>query len=315
MSKAFVAVQVALTVLLLAGAALFARSLLLIVSQHAGFERDGVAIVTTDPLGAGYRGDRLTAYYTEVLERLRRLPHAESAALAWVPPISNELGSWTQSIAVDGAEVPTALSRTVYFNAISPGYLATVRMRLLQGRDFTEADARRPPRSRSSTRRSLASTSATPTRSAAASASAATRREKISEIVGVVQDAKYQRLQESTRSIAFLPCAQLVEFMTGTNLAVVLRHVGRPGIRRDSPAVRGIDSGVPVHVETVADRIRESLVRERGLAALAVDARRRCPAPCLHRSVRALGLLGFATDEGRSESSSPSARSRARCRG
>ena len=171
-------------------------------------------------------------------------------------------------------------------------------MRLLQGRDFTEAE-------RASSAK-VAIVNASLAREYFGDSNPIGRRISVGrntsrkdlEIVGVVQDAKYQRLQESTRSIAYLPCAQLVEFMTGTNLAVVLRMSDARAFDAILPAVRGIDSGVPVHVETVADRIRESLVRERGLAALAVTLGAAALLLACTGAVRALGLLGFATDEG-----------------
>ena len=271
MAKSFVSVQVALTVLLLAGAALFTRSLLLILSQDAGFERNRIAIVTTDPVGSGYREERLAMYYSDLLENVSRLPGVQSAALSWMPPISNELGYWTQSIAVDGADVPVSKSRYVYFNAISPGYLDTVRIRLLRGRNFTDADSASAPKVtliNASLAREYFGESNPVGRRISVGKSAS---RKDLEIVGVVQDVKYQRLQETTRSIAFLPCAQLGEFMTGTNLVTVARaSEGVNGSDTTLAAVRSIDPRVPVRIETVADRIRESLVKERSLAVLAV---------------------------------------------
>ena len=271
MAKSFVSVQVALTVLLLAGAALFTRSLLLIVSQDAGFERNRIAIVTTDPVGLGYREERLAKSYSDVLENVSRLPGVESAALSWMPPISNDLGYWTQSIAVDGAEVPISKSRFVYFNAVSPGYLDTVRIRLLRGRNFTDTDGATAPK--------VAIINAALAREYFGDSNPVGRRISVGksasrkdlEVVGVVQDVKYQRLQEATRSIAFLPCAQLGEFMTGTNLVTVARAAeGISGSDTILATVRAIDPRVPVRIETVADRIRDSLVTERSLAALAV---------------------------------------------
>src|SRR6185436_19356174 len=54
--KTLVAIQVALTMVLLTGAALFSRSLNRILDQDAGFARRGLLILSTDPLAAGYLG-------------------------------------------------------------------------------------------------------------------------------------------------------------------------------------------------------------------------------------------------------------------
>ncbi len=86
------------------------------------------------------------------------------------------------------------------------------------------------------------------------------------QIVGVVSDAKYQRLQEEPRSVAYLPWLQqrvenmFLELRAGSPAAVA------EAVRREA---RSIDGVVPVHMQTVDERIRESLVTERVLATLA----------------------------------------------
>jgi hypothetical protein len=97
------------------------------------------------------------------------------------------------------------------------------------------------------------------------------RRQRL-EIVGVVADAKYQRLQEAPRRIAYLSLRQFHEFIGGGNLVASVRTAGAPSavagvVRRE---VRALDPAVPIRMETVADRIRESLVTERVLAILGV---------------------------------------------
>jgi len=88
------------------------------------------------------------------------------------------------------------------------------------------------------------------------------------EIVGVVRDAKYQRLQEEGRSIAYLPHRQFD--LDGSNLAVEIRVAGSVSNAAADvrEAARQLDGRVPVQVERVADRIQTSLVRERVLALL-----------------------------------------------
>jgi hypothetical protein len=86
------------------------------------------------------------------------------------------------------------------------------------------------------------------------------------QIVGVVSDAKYQRLQEEPRSVAYLPWRQ----QRSDNMFIELRTSSPAAV---AAAVRweaaGIDAVVPLHLQTVGERIREALVTERVLAALA----------------------------------------------
>jgi predicted lysophospholipase L1 biosynthesis ABC-type transport system permease subunit len=91
------------------------------------------------------------------------------------------------------------------------------------------------------------------------------------EIVAVVSDAKYQRMDEPPRSIAYLARAQIAGMPSDANLFAEVR-AARPdaalaeSVRR---AVRSLDARVPLRIETVSDRIRQSLVRERLMALLA----------------------------------------------
>jgi predicted lysophospholipase L1 biosynthesis ABC-type transport system permease subunit len=86
------------------------------------------------------------------------------------------------------------------------------------------------------------------------------------QIIGLVSDAKYQRLQETPRAVAYLPWQQ----QRGDNMFIEMRVAPRASVsdlvRRE---VRALDAVVPIHMQTVADRIRESIVTERVLASLA----------------------------------------------
>ena len=268
--KGLVALQVALTVLLLAGAGLFVRSLQRILAQDAGFQRDGVVVVSVDALSAGYTGPRLLTFHDTLLERLRGIPSVDSASLSWYPPISDDMGSWTQSIEIDGVPINIATVKQVYFNAVSPDYVRTLGMRLLSGRDFSERDTRTSPR--------VVIINASLARKAFGSLNPIGRKITIGrnasrknlEIIAVVQDAKYQRLQEIPRAIAYLPCAQLVEYFEGTNLVAEVRAVSGADVRQAiALEIRAIDRLVPLHLETIDERIATSLVKERVMALLA----------------------------------------------
>jgi predicted permease len=268
--KVLVSLQIALAVLLLSGAALFARSLGQVLSQDAGIDRERVLVITADAASAGYRGASSVEYYARVRERLRAMPGVDSAALSWMPPMSNGLGYWSPNNAVDGVPLQPGAATNVYFNGVSPDYFATVGMGIRRGRDIADSDTVSSPRvvvvNRSLARRFFPeqdpigrhiSIGRHPTR-------------QNLEIVGVVEDAKYGTLQEPARSIAYLPCAQLAEALEGRNLTANVRTSTTPaligaGVRDE---LRRIDPRVPVRIEAIADRIRESTVAERVLAVL-----------------------------------------------
>jgi predicted permease len=268
LGKILVTAQVALTMVLLVGAALFVRSLSGVLAQDAGFDRNNVLVVATDPTVAAYRGERIDAYYAQLRDRLAAVPEIASVSLSVMPPISNENGNWTQAIAVERAPLGPDTGRTVYFNAVSPGYFSTLGMRLQHGRDFNVADTS------GSTRVVIVNESLARTYFPGVNALGhhitigrdARRRDL--EIVAVVADAKYQRLQESTRNIAYLPIAQ---HTAASNLYLEVRSRGPAAalVDRVRQEVRAYDPDIPVRIETVSERIRLSLVKERVMAVLA----------------------------------------------
>jgi predicted permease len=253
--------------LLLAGAALFVRSLDRVLSQEAGFDR-GVLVIATDAEAANYENERLTLFYAQLLDRLQAVPGVRSAALSMYPPISDEDGAWTQSVAVDGGALPTQPGQAqVYFNSISPAYFETIGMSLVAGRSVADSDG--------ATGVKVAVVNETLVRRFLPGQNAVGRRLTIGRnanrqdlhIIGVVRDAKYQRLQEEPRSIAYVPWLQHDQ----ENLFAEVRATGATAplaeaIRRE---IRALDPIVPVRFQTVDDRIRESLVTERVMALLA----------------------------------------------
>ena len=260
--------QVAITMVLLVGAALFVRSLATVLAQDAGFNRENVLVVATDPAVAGYEGERLTTYYAQALERISRVPGVAATSLALLPPVSNEDGNWTQSVAVDRGPIEEESSRYVYFNSVGPGYFATLGTRLIRGRDFRPEDSAQSTSvviiNESLARRFFPDQDPLGRRITIGRS----ERRRDLEIVGLVRDTKYQTLQEPARRIAYLPVAQQ---SNGQNLFVVVRSTGPVSSIADRVAneLRSVDAGVPLRLESINDRIRESLVRERVMAWIA----------------------------------------------
>lgn len=266
--KAVVVVQVTLTMLLVVGAALFVRSLSRIVAQDTGLDRRGVIVVAADAGAAGYSEARLAHFNTDLETRLAAIPGVASVSLSVMPPISDEEGTWTQNIGIDGAAVDRGSGQAVYFNAVSPAFFRTVGLGVLSGREFTDRDnaAGVPVVAVNRTLAARFFPGGDPIGRRLTMGRAGRRR--VLEIVAVVADSKYQRLQEAPRSIAYLPVAQQG---LDSRLVAEVRGAGRTDAI--AAAVRGqvraIDPSVPVHVESVDDRIAASLVTERVMAVVA----------------------------------------------
>ena len=140
-NRALIAVQVALSLLLLISATLILASVRNMRTFDAGFTREGVLLVSLNPEKAGYRGERSTQYFRDVLERVRAVPGVKAAGVSMITPISG--GGVDLPLTVEGrpGEAPSA----VYVNRTSEGFLGAMGTHIRRGRDFVPQDARGGP--------------------------------------------------------------------------------------------------------------------------------------------------------------------------
>jgi predicted permease len=140
--RALVAVQVALSCMLLIGTGLFVRSLRAVANIDPGVDMDRLMVLTTDLSRSGYTSAEREELYTEIARRVGALPGVQRTAMTRFVP----LGLSASAIPFDATGADTAsVSEGPYVNYTAPGYFETVGTRLLKGRDFTDADATGEP--------------------------------------------------------------------------------------------------------------------------------------------------------------------------
>jgi predicted permease len=132
------AMQVALSLVLLAGTGLFARSLRSGLASPLGFDVNGVVSASTNLGLARYDEGRARQFYADSLERLQGLPQVTSAAWATMIPTR---GSWVNQTKIDGYLPAANEDVTVNMSQVGPGYFRTIGARLIEGREFTRGDA------------------------------------------------------------------------------------------------------------------------------------------------------------------------------
>ena len=269
-ARALVAVQVAISLTLLAGSALFVRNLWQLLATDVGFKRENLLIVSVDalsPLSAA--GSNRVLYYGELLERLRGTPGVRSASLSRKPPISNELGSWWDTFVADNGTTITDRRDRTLLNAISPGYFETIGLPIVAGRDFAGTDRDGAPRvviiNEAFARRYFGNDSPIGRHVVMGGSGPSL------EVVGVVRDATYQNLREDRRRIVYLPYLQVPQILRDASLLAELRVGGVSTALTESvrAAVREVDPSAPLTIQTVETRINESLVNERLIAVIA----------------------------------------------
>jgi predicted permease len=143
--EALVVVQVALCLLLLVGAALFARSFAALAYRDLGFDRASVLVAPVDSTYSRIpASDRLSLY-----ERLRAaaaaVPGVRRVALSMATPLGNAGVRFTPAVAVETGPVDWTRASRILTNMIGPGWFETYGTHLIAGRDFTAADTNGSP--------------------------------------------------------------------------------------------------------------------------------------------------------------------------
>ena len=204
--KALLVVQATLSVVLVAGAAMLARSLSNLEHQNLGFQIANRISVTLNPPPAAYTQERLDALYRDLEERLNRLPGVQQASLAFYNPLTN---NWGEQIFVEGH--PAARldeNSNASWDRVSPNFFQTIGQRLLRGRAFRDADAGKTAPvaivNQAFVRRFFPREDPMDKRFGIDLPENA----GMFRIVGVVQDAKYTQPQRPARPMFFLPLAQ-----------------------------------------------------------------------------------------------------------
>jgi predicted permease len=260
-----VAGQVAVSLLLLIGASLFLRSLINIRGVDPGFNPDQLLIVSFDRLGTGYRGERLSVFYREVLERIAAIPGVRAASLSSLGPLSGD--DATRFFNTPDYTAGSTDEHVVRVNSISPRYFETMGIPPVEGRQFSDRDgpgsARVAILSRSAARHYF------PGRSAVAAIFRLGRGSvgPAIEIIGVVGDIKQKDLRDEPPRMVYFPLEQVPQ-------PDVLAEVRTAG---DIPAtivtlrqtISAVNSEIPVEsINTVAERVNNGLVQERLVATL-----------------------------------------------
>ncbi|MGD0992207.1 MAG: ADOP family duplicated permease [Gemmatimonadales bacterium] len=134
--------QVALTLVLVAGAGLFVRSLQNVLSADFGYDTRSELLATMDFRGFGYKNDQMTDVYRQLLERARTIPGVEAAALSMAGPLQYFFG---MNVQVPGRGLLRPKHGT-YYQAVGADYFRTMGSRLVRGRSLSAGDRAGAPK-------------------------------------------------------------------------------------------------------------------------------------------------------------------------
>ena len=137
--SSLVLVQVALSFVLLVGAGLLLKSLHTVQNTSPGFSTNDVITTWIDTKSAGYDKQRTLTFQDELIDRLQALPGVQAAAFARVGAFTYGVYS-SAPITVDGYQTAPEEQPVIGYNEVGPGYLTTMGIPLVSGREFTRAD-------------------------------------------------------------------------------------------------------------------------------------------------------------------------------
>ena len=267
LGKGLVVLQVALSLLLLFGAGLFARTLENLESLDPGFERKGVLLFDLDPTKNGYKGPAVNALYKQVIEHIDAVPGVSSASVSMMTPITGG-GGIDNSVSVEGYTPRPDENLTVFVNAVGPRYFETLHTTLLLGRDFSRRDTDSTPK--------VAIINQTMARYFFGNSNPIGKKfgwfgedknKTQFEIVGVTKDSKYETLREKIPRTAYLDCFQrplegiTFEVRTSVNPSSLISQI--------RGEVHAIDAGLRIGgFTTLEEHVDNSLGHERLMATL-----------------------------------------------
>ena len=260
-----VAAQIALSLAVVVGAGLFARTLFNLRHADLGFDGDRLALVTVNPVLAGYTKERLRPFYDDVLQRVAKLPSVEAAAFARMPLLAGDV--WGSGLTLDTGEKDDAPGPTR--NAIGPGFLRTLGVPLREGREFTAADTQMAEPvalvNEAFVRRYFHDAPALGRRIGPGGPNGKARY----TIVGVTRDSRLAEVRAAVTPFWYVPYAQL------SNVDQLILHVRATGAPEDALAdvravVAAVDKTVPLmEAATIRQNIEDQVLAERLMMVLA----------------------------------------------
>jgi predicted permease len=262
--------QVALSLVLVVAAGLLVGSFRRLATLDPGFRSEGVLVAETSWSNVRLSEAEGRAYPRILLDRVRALAGVRDASASLVTPISGT--SWNDDVVMDGAAGSESGDAPVFFNGVTDGYFATFGSALLRGREFTPMEGSDAPPvvlvNQTLAQRFFGESNPLGKRIRKVLHDSLNSLGPAMEIVGVVEDAKYRRLNEETLATAYVPLEQTELWMPGVKIA--LRTDGDPnalipGVTR---AMHQVNPAIALEFTTLKRQVAASLARPRLLATL-----------------------------------------------
>ena len=266
LSRSLIVGQVVLSILLLAAAGLFLRSLQNLAHVDLGFDPHNVTGFSLDEYTANLPlDDRLVRLQQQIEQNVQALPGVSSASFSM---FTFNQGEWSGGLAMQGVEQTKGNSQDVLYNVIGNEFLQTMGIPLIAGRNFNAQDSSRSPR--------VALVNETLAKTFFSNRSPLGHRfclcnpnaghgEKLDfdiEIVGVVRDAKYVGIDERQHPAAYFPYAQRIQYFGNFSVKSALPAATLiPAVRR---AIADVNPEIAIaQAEPLSAEVQDSIATQR----------------------------------------------------
>lgn len=257
--------QVALSVVLLMGALLFARSLRNLTTLSIGFQQNGILIASVNFERLHVPEDNFTEYKGQLVKAVRAVPGVESAANAMMVPFGGS--GWNEDIITEGSDEDQGVS---WLNYIGPGYFQSIGTRLLAGRDFDDRDT--------ATSTKVAIVNEAFVRKILKGANPLGKTFRIHEppgkprplyqIVGVTGDNKYQDMHEEFLAFMYLPATQQEKPSPDDQIIIRSTLPLASLMTSIKGAISDVNPGIDFEFKVFKTQVHNSLVSDELMATL-----------------------------------------------
>ena len=266
--KCIVTLQVAFSLILVTGAALFVRTLTDLLAKGPGFNTTHLVSFSLAPLKNGYSRADSARLIRRIHDEVRDLPVTRSSAVVRSAFLTG--GSWSNPFTIQASR-RIVTDHDVQENAVSPGFFSTLGIYILAGRNFDARDSRPPGETgrrsaivnQAFVRRYLAGVDPLGVRIGEGSGPDV-KPEIV--IVGIVADFSYRNLREDSEQ-AFFPIFEGDDF--GGTFYVKVRSTPEQAFQSVRQTIHEADPQLPIlSFRTLDEVVNRSLNTERMLAAL-----------------------------------------------
>ncbi len=262
--------QIMLSMLLLAVAGLFLKSLVNVSRVDLGIDASNVVTFAIAPEMNGYTPVRSKQIFEQIEDEVGRLPGVEAVAGALVPLIAGD--NWGTSVSVEGFKADADTDVNSSLNEVGPGFFKTTGIRLIAGRDFTRADTLSTPKvaivNEAFTRKFNLGPNPVGKRMRQGGGNAGILD---MEIVALAKDAKYSEVKDEVPPVFYMPYRQ--DERAG-NLVFYVKTTGSGAtdsvMAAITPLLARIDSTLPVgDLKTLQQQVRDNVFQDRLVSTLA----------------------------------------------